>query len=179
MGTPAIPSKAALVVSVVYRQSPVRDEALRLLAGAFGPGTLQDGVMAFDQTAYYSAEMGAPLSRVMWMAHALFGRNRLAGIKVKTNEIEKRLAKRTGERRVNLDPGLLTAENFILATTKNYTHRIYLKKGIFADLTLMYRKGEFTPLEWTYPDYAGAEIRNLLKTWRNTYIKVLRERKKA
>jgi hypothetical protein len=63
---------------------------------------------------------------------------------------------------VNLDPGLLTEENFILATGKNYSHRVYLRDGVFADLTLVYRKGEYLPLPWTYPDYASPAIREFL-----------------
>jgi len=175
MGQPSIPKKAALVVSVIYQKTPVRDEALRMLSEAFGAGATHPDVMAFDKTEYYSIEMGAPLYRVLWIAGALFGRHRLPAIKLATNEIEKRLARRGGARRVNLDPGLLSAENFVLATTKNFTHRVYLRKGIYADLTLVYRKGEYTPLEWTYPDYASVEIRNVLKTWRNTYIRKARQ----
>lgn len=175
MGTPTIPKKAALVVSVIYGKSPIRDEATRLLENAFGPGLMHPEPLQFDTTDYYRAEMGWPLHRVLWMADAVFGRHRLPAIKLATNGIEKQLAKRDGSRRVNLDPGLLTAENFILATTKNYAHRVYLRKGIFADLTLVYRKSGYTPLEWTYPDYATAEIRNILKTMRNTYMNRLRQ----
>lgn len=175
MGAPSIPKKAALVISIIFGKDAVKDEALRLLADAFGPGTPHPQSFMFDQTAYYASEMGSPLRRVLWIADAPVGRHKLAAIKLRTNDIERRFARPDGTRRVNLDPGLLSAESFILATTKNFSHRVYLRKGIYADLTLVYRKGEFVPLEWTYPDYAGAEIRNVLKTWRNAYMKMCRK----
>jgi Domain of unknown function (DUF4416) len=65
-------------------------------------------------------------------------------------------------RTVNLDPGLLTEENVLLATGKNYSHRVYLRDGVFADLALVYRKGEYRPLPWTYPDLASDGIRAFL-----------------
>lgn len=71
---------------------------------------------------------------------------------------------------MNLDPGLVTPENFILATGKNFSHRIYLRDGVFADLTLVYRKGEYRALPWTYPDYASREIRDLLKGVRAEFL---------
>jgi hypothetical protein len=71
---------------------------------------------------------------------------------------------------VNLDPGLLTPENFILATGKNFSHRVYLGNGVFADLTLVYRNGGFHPLPWTYPDYASEEVRSLLRDLRREHM---------
>jgi hypothetical protein len=59
----------------------------------------------------------------------------------------------SGNRPVNLDPGLLTLEALNLATTKPHYHRLYLSKGVFGELTLIYRQGGFEPLPWTYPDY--------------------------
>ena len=74
------------------------------------------------------------------------------------------------KRQVNIDPGYLSAERFVLATGKNYTHRIYLSKGIFADLTLIFTKGNFHTLPWTYPDYADLRMIRFLKIVREKYL---------
>jgi hypothetical protein len=43
----------------------------------------------------------------------------------------------------------------VLATAKNYSHRSYIGKGYYAEVTLIYSGGDFRPLDWTYPDYRG------------------------
>ena len=174
MGTPTPPAPAALVASVLFREEAFLEEALSALGRDLGPGRRHPEILPFDQSDYYHAEMGAPLRRALWMADAPVGRDTLADIKLRTNAIESRLKGPGGGRRVNVDPGILSAENFILATTKNYAHRVYLRDGIFADLTLIYRDGAWHPLPWTYPDYAGPEIRKVLKLWRDAYMKGLR-----
>ena len=105
----------------------------------------------FSYTSYYDDEMGHGIRRQTASFLKLVAPDSIAAIKLRTNEIEASLAI-DGKRRVNIDPGLLGLENFILATGKNFTHRIYLRDGIYADLTLIYQKGAFRPLPWTYPD---------------------------
>jgi len=75
---------------------------------------------------------------------------------------------------VNIDPGYIALEHVILATTKGYAHRIYLKNGIYADLTLIYRDGTYRPLDWTYPDYAEKDTISLFNRWRDYYKKVMK-----
>jgi hypothetical protein len=89
-------------------------------------------------------------------------RDRLAEIKLFTNQVEKQFLDPQRGRRVNIDPGLLSLENLVLATGKNFTHRIYLQQGIFAEVTLIFQKGKFVTLPWTYPDYASEEITAIL-----------------
>ena len=89
----------------------------------------------------------------------------LPDIKLRTNEIEAVLA-RDGKRQVNIDPGFLSAERLVLATGKNFIHRVYLRDGIFADLTLIYQKGAYRPLAWTYPDYQEPEFLHYLEVLR-------------
>ena len=75
----------------------------------------------------------------------------------KLNEIEARFAG-DGRRQINMDPGFLNEERIILASGKNFTHRVYLRNGIYADLTLIYQKGAYQCLPWTYPDYRRPEL---------------------
>jgi len=99
----------------------------------------------------------------------LIKREELVGIKIFTNELEKVFSVE-GKRRVNIDPGYVAHEHLILATGKAYYHRPYLGGGVYADLTLVYREGEFKPMEWTYPDYRTEEMRSIFKKIRAKYM---------
>lgn len=134
----------------------------------FGPLFDKIGPLAFGFTAYYDKEMGSGIRRWVWAFEKLIDRSLLAGVKLATNELERSFSV-DGNRRFNLDPGLLTLGNFVLATGKNNAHRIYLERGIFADLTLIYRAKTYNPLEWTYPDWADSELLNVLNALRESY----------
>ncbi len=120
---------------------------------------------AFAYTTYYDNEMGSGIRRQTASFLNLVAQGSLPDIKLRTNEIETNLL-RDGKRQVNIDPGLLSAERFVLATGKNFTHRVYLRDGIFADLTLVYQKGAYRPLPWTYPDYREPEFLHYLEVLR-------------
>ncbi len=133
------------------------------LTDHFGPVDLLSAWLPFDYTDYYHTEMGRPLFRRVFSFLELVEQTFLADAKTITNGIEEKYS-RNGLRRVNIDPGYLLLERFVLATGKNYSHRIYIGKGIYADLTLLYTDGEYRKLPWTYPDYASEDmIRYLLK----------------
>ena len=123
----------------------------------------------FDFTDYYIAEMGSPLFKTLLAFERPFPREGLIAAKERCVAIEERLRVESGQsgRRINLDPGLLTLENFVLATGKNRAHRIYLGRGVFAELTLLYRHGgDFSALPWTYADYKDARVQAFLKSQR-------------
>jgi hypothetical protein len=155
------PDPAALVVSAIYREESALESAVPRIEEVVGELRFAGPVLRFDRTEYYSAEMGTPLFRRFLVALEKVPRDSLPEMKTGLEGVERALSE-GGRRTVNLDPGLVTPENFILATGKNYSHRIYLRDGVFADLTLEFRRGEYRPLPWTYPDYASEEIRSLL-----------------
>ncbi len=132
--------------------------ALQDLVRLFGPMDFVTQPEPFSYTSYYEKEMGGGLLRVYGSFESLVDPETLPEIKWITNEMEERTAV-NGCRRVNIDPGLLSEERLVLATGKNYTHRIYLRKGIYADLTLIFRNGAYRALPWTYPDYADPRTR--------------------
>jgi hypothetical protein len=117
--------------------------------------------------------MGQPLVRRFASFEGLIPQEDLAQIKVQTNLLETEQSA-GGNRRVNIDPGYLLAERLVLASAKNYAHRIYLRSGIYADLTLIYRDRDYQPLAWTYPDYAEPKVRNWLRGLRQKYLLQLR-----
>jgi len=159
------PFPAKLVISSIFRDERILETVLPLVSEVAGEVCPAGPVLPFDRTEYYHAEMGKPLFRRFFAASNPVSRDALPKIKIGMEEIELKFSNE-GRRTVNLDPGLLTPENFILATGKNFSHRIYLGQGVFADLTLIFQNGEYRPLPWTYPDYASPEIRNILKELR-------------
>jgi len=169
MSIPRKPKPAKLVISMFMQDKQIFQEAARSLAGSFGPADIVSPWLAFDQTDYYAAEMGSPLFRRFITFDRLIQQDALADIKVFANDLEGQFSEQE-KRLVNIDPGYVVAERFVLATGKNYTHRIYLREGIYADLSLIYHKGRFRPLDWTYPDYGGETIIHFLESVRDKYM---------
>jgi len=150
-------------------------QAVQLLDETFGTVDFISETVPFVSSDYYAPEMGEGLLR-RWVSHLdLVEPDHLAGIKLTTNALERDLAAEDGRRRVNLDPGILSKERLVLATGKNAPHRIYLSGGVYADLTLVYEKGEFKAQPWTYPDYAASPLPEMLKLVRKKYLGQLKE----
>jgi hypothetical protein len=168
MSIPQPPKPAKLVIGVISRDTGKIGAVAEALVEKFGLVDIVSPWSAFDFTQYYEKEMGAGLKRRLISFKALISQEALSEIKRFTNSVESRLLQ-DGKRSVNIDPGYLLAERFVLATGKNFSHRIYIGQGIYADLTLVYTKGGFQPLPWTYPDYAGECIRGFLEKVRAKY----------
>ena len=169
MSRPREPEPAKLLVGVFLKERTLAEDIFRTLADRFGPVDMMSPWLSFDYTDYYTTEMGMPLVRRMAAFRTLIDPGDLAGIKLFTNSLEQATA-REGRRRVNCDPGYLASAQFVLATGKNYAHRIYIGKGIYADLTLMFHHGGFESLPWTYPDYADDCIQRFLLQVRKRYL---------
>jgi len=169
MSTPKTPDPGLLILSVLSaRFDELWDRLLADLETAYGPAAEVSDPFVFDQTDYYDVELGTPILRRLVAFEALRPLDELATIKLATNALEARYAE--GERRaVNLDPGFVTAERLVLATGKNFSHRIYLHDGIWADLTLIWQKGGWKDFPWTFPDYAGEDMKRRLTKLRQLY----------
>jgi len=145
-------------------------EAQAALAGAFGRIDLESDFLPFDFTEYYRAEMGDGLLRRFVSFEEPVDPGRLATVKLATGKIEARFARSDGgtvRRRVNLDPGYVTPAKLVLATTKDFAHRVYLGRGIYAEVTLQFRKDGIVAMPWTYPDFrSGAYAPFLLEVRR-------------
>ncbi|MHB9153269.1 MAG: DUF4416 family protein [Spirochaetales bacterium] len=165
MGTGKSFGKEILVIGVLSSEASADEGALKALKESFGPVERVTAKEEFLWTDYYVSEMGSPIWRYYVEFRELVDPSELAGIKTLTNAIEARFAAE-GKRRVNLDPGLLAPGRFVLATTKDRAHRIALRDGIFAELTLIFEHKQFHPLPWTYPDWASEPVRMMLALWR-------------
>jgi hypothetical protein len=167
-----------LVVATFSRHAAALAWARENLDKAFGPLALASPAYDFTQTRYYEATMGPGLRKQFLVFRDLVAADRLPAIKLCTNALEQQLA-RTGAypeaRPLNLDPGVLELGKFLLATTKDQAHRIYLRDGIFGEVTLRFQDGTFVPWEWTYADYRLPEVLTFLGQARDYYRARLRE----
>jgi hypothetical protein len=175
MSTPREPAPAKLVIGMFMRERGDFSALAEELDGMYGPIDLVSPWLAFDFTSYYTPEMGSPLYRRVLAFEPLIAQENLPEVKLYTNTLEAQRME-GGRRTVNIDPGYLLAERFVLATGKNFSHRIYLRHGIYADLTLVYTRQQFRTLPWTYPDYAAPEMISFLRRVRQKYS---RQRKQA
>lgn len=160
-----------LVISVFSPEPELIETVLGELRGRFGNIDLLSEPLEFDSTRYYEDEFGSGLVRRVASFEDLIEPVELPGIKLETNGLEETYVGPGGKRRVNIDPGYLTLERLVLASCKNFSHRVCLGEGVYADLTLVYRRGEYRTLEWTYPDYGGPRMRGLFKEIRAIYAK--------
>jgi hypothetical protein len=168
MSRPVSPRPAKLVVGAFTADRALLPRLAEDLEAHWGPIDIVSPWLPFDFTDYYRAEMGAPLFRRLVSFRTLLPQESLVAVKLATNRLEEQFRAPAG-RRVNIDPGCLLLERFVLATGKNYSHRIYLGGGIYADLTLVYRQGSYRALPWTYPDYADPRMLAFLGRVRAKY----------
>jgi hypothetical protein len=173
MGSPGQPAPVKLVVGLLARELATLEEATTRLCDEFGPADYVSPLVPFTLTDYYAAEMGPDLQRQFVSFRRLIIPDELPGIKLVTNLLEGEFTP-GGRRLVNVDPGYLSAGKFVLATSKNQQHRLYLGQGIYGEVALRYRDGAWQPWEWTYPDYRSPEYARILAEIRAVYMAQIR-----
>lgn len=146
------PQKAKFFLGFIFKEESVFKKAVEDIVAAYGHGDSESPLIDFNFTAYYQPEMGTFLKRRFISLERLFLPEFLAEMKNFTIDVEKNYSLE-GKRIVNIDPGYLTCAKLVLATTKDFAHRIYLRDGIFAEVTLLGKEKEWIALPWTYPDY--------------------------
>ena len=147
---------AALIMGVLYGDAELAEQALDIISRNYGPLEMRSDPFEFSMTGYYAAEMGGSLRKFFCCLRDPVMPDALPSIKLSTNEIEQMFADTTGgtpKRRINIDPGYVTHAKLVLASTKDFSHRIYIGSGIYAETTLRCAGGELVPLDTTYPDY--------------------------
>ncbi|MFH1023144.1 MAG: DUF4416 family protein [Planctomycetota bacterium] len=145
-----------LLCGLLGRFEDALGEGEKRLTAAFGPISLRSELMDFTATAYYREEMGDGLKRIFLAFEKPFDPAALAHAKHTTNRLETEIAasgRWPAERPVNIDPGYVALSKLVLATTKDYSHRIPIGDGMFAEVTLRYTNGGWQAWPWTYPDY--------------------------
>jgi hypothetical protein len=151
------------------------DNCFSLLEDSFSMIELKSSPYDFsDFTDYYKSELGEGLKKFFVVFAKLQPPEILPQFKINTNEIEQKFLKEN-KRQINIDPGYLSEAKVVLATTKNYDHRIYLHSGIFADLHLKFTQKSFKSQPWTYPDYKQEKIIDFFTDLRHRYFHQLGE----
>jgi len=164
-----------LIIGILISNFAKKAELLHILINYFGPIDFQSDLLDFNFTTYYNREMGIPIKRFFISFDRLIPPQRLSHVKLTTNSIES-IFKVQEKRKINLDPGLLSMSRFILASTKDSSHRIPLVSGIYGEITLMYESDNFRPVEWTYKDYKSTQYLAILKKIRKIYMDQMKSR---
>jgi len=170
MAQPKPVEPVKLICGIIAADDEVLAVAKQELEQHLGPVDGETDVVPFDFTEYYREEMGDGLLRQLVSFERRIDPATLADVKLLTNRLELDLAVDAGERkarRVNLDPGYVTGTALVLATVKNQPHRIYLRDGIYAEVTLRFRKNKCIYSDWTYPDFKSGRYAGFLLGVRN------------
>lgn len=177
MARPRAPQPVKLLCGLLSNDRDLLQRAQQLLRKRFGPVDLESDTWPFDQTDYYEAEMGAGLERRFVCFEQPTTPDALPDIKIETNALEQQIADDCLlpdiARPVNIDPGYIDLSKLVLASTKDSSHRVYLGRGIYAEVTLRYNHGQWVEHPWTYPDYRSpayhtyfSEVREQLRRQR-------------
>ncbi len=170
---PIEPIPVKLFCGILYREKSILQKAVKLLTDRFGNVDYNSSSFLFDVTDYYVQEMGEMIFRIFYSFENLINPAQLVQIKLECKEIEDKYAI-AGKRKVNLDPGYMDYDKIVLASFKYNAQKVYLNKGIYADVTMYYRKGRFIPSEWCFPDFKnGIYEKDFLKI-RALYKKQIR-----
>lgn len=178
MGVPTPPSRALLLMAAFSRYDAGLAWARHRAIGEFGPLASESPTFDFHETDYYQPTMGPGLKKVFFTFARLFDPAGLVDIKLKTNQWELDYAESADHpepRPLNLDPGYLTLGKLVLASTKDFCHRIYLERGIFAEVTLFYRHGRWEHHRETFADYRRGDYQQFFSECRDHLHRKTRE----
>lgn len=172
------PKQVKLIIGVLAANEVALAATVKAISGKFGKIDLTSEVWPFTQTDYYKDELGPNALRQFVSIEKLIDPGKLAKIKHITNKMEQKLAdllEMKLPRPVNLDPGFIEPSKLILASTKNFSHRIYIGHKMFAEVTLMYEKGNWRHFEYTFPDYRQSCYQDFLSKVRTRLVEQLKK----
>lgn len=180
MGAIQPPQPVLRLVAIVSRHDDALGWARARIEETWGEHAMVSDALVFDDTDYYNAEMGTGLRKQFVVSAKLMDPGELADVKRQTNTWEAEYAAQAEHaepRPLNLDPGYIAESKLVLASTKNHSHRIYLSRGIYAEITLGYSRSEgWISMPWTYPDYQRADFQQFFAKCRQHLRTVLRQR---
>ncbi|HOK95086.1 MAG TPA: DUF4416 family protein [Anaerohalosphaeraceae bacterium] len=175
------PKPAKLIVGILACSRQAAEASQLPLTEAFGPADLVSQIWPFDMTEYYADQAGPNIVRQFLAFETLLDPGRLAWVKHQTNQMEQELARRLNTpypRPVNLDPGLVEPSKLVLASTKNFAHRIYIGEGIYAEVTMTYVRGRWETFPFTFPDFKSGRYNEFLNLVRQAVVRQQRELEK-
>ena len=173
MGEIQQPEPVLAIMAAFSRHGAALAWAADQASARWGDLILTSDMFAFEATDYYRDSMGSGLQKRFWAFERLTDQGELADRKILANQWEQQYAveAQTAELRpLNIDPGYLSRGKLVLASTKDHSHRIYLRDGIFAEATLYYKDRQWQSREWTFPDYRRADYHAFFERCRD-YLK--------
>ena len=175
------PKPVKLIVGILAADRNCLHAGVEAVIDKFGKTDFTSHVWPFAETDYYREETGPTIIRQFISFEKLIHPGKLAKIKLKTNKLERKLAKSLGiplPRPVNLDPGIIEPSKLVLATTKNYSHRIYIGKNMYAEVTLTFENGSWRPFDYTYPDYRTAHYHEFFNRARSRLLEQVKSKRR-
>ncbi len=172
------PNPVKLIIGILAYDQSCLEAAVDALENKFGKIDFTSDIWPFTQTEYYKDETGENILRQFVTFEKLISPDQLASIKRRTNKLEENLAKKLNveaPRPVNLDPGIIEPSKLILASAKNFSHRIYIGKKIWAEVTLNFSKGIWKKFDYTFPDYQQAHYHDFFSKVREKLVQQLKE----
>lgn len=151
------------------------DSAIRQFQVEWGDTDFVSEDFPFDETNYYEQEMGPGLRRRFYSFQELISPDLIVEAKLHCNVLEEQFT-REGKRVVNLDAGYLDTYKVVLASAKFGGQKIYLRDGIYADMTLTMYKGKWESFVWGFPDFKSRKYDAVLSRIRDLYKEQLRSR---
>ncbi len=165
------PHPVKLFVGMLSQDVSLFKELKDKLQNIYGPSDMESPVWEWNHTDYYLKEMGVGLKRQFIFFQNLINPGSISNIKLKTIELEKQYLNENKGRRINLDPGYLDSAKIVLVSTKDFSHRIHLGKGIYGEVTLIYSGNNYQILPYTYPDFRAQKYWDIFKKAREIYKK--------
>ena len=164
-----------LISGITYHSTFDVEQVITELEKLHSKIDLRSEVYNFSEfTSYYEQEMSDHLKKCFVTFSKLLIPEDLPILKTSTNKLEDTYVA-NNQRQVNIDPGYITQAKLILATTKNYSHRIYIGLGIFGDVHLQYKNKSYHAQPWTYPDYKDEHNIQFFNSVRKRYLEQLAE----
>jgi len=173
MGILRQPDPVKLFAAITFSTDTVKNSAIEALTHEYGDIDYRSEIFDFTFTDYYVEEMGEDLRKQFVSFERFIKPEMLIDIKLFTNNLEAKYAE-NGRRRINIDPGYINAAKVVLATTKDFSHRVYLGKCIYGDVHLRFIEGKLTCFDWTYPDYSQDLAINFFTDLKISYKKSLK-----
>jgi hypothetical protein len=178
MTKPRKPYKAKLFAGVLACSEKLFPDVKAKLEKLFGHTNLESETLVFNSTDYYEPQMGKDLKRKFYSFEKLVEQDSLAEAKLSANRLEEEFSGMHGVKRpINIDPGLLLPSKLILASCKDFSHRIYVGKGVYGEITLQYVNDSFRILPWTFPDYHREEYHAFFAAVRQKYMHQLKSQR--
>ena len=174
MARPEEPLPVKYFIAVLYRDEEKLHPIKKELAARWGSFDFEGRDHSFDTTGYYLPEMGTPLCRKLLAFERLYTPALIVSMKLECNDIETSFS-HDGKRTVNLDAGYLDHNKFLLASAKVAGQKVYLDKGIYADLSGRYKAGKYQPFEWSFPDFKDGRYDDELLAIRNIYMQQIKK----